>query len=128
MQVREDKIVQREAQLENEDADNKISKQLVKYVLQAAYLSGTVGSIALASNLKRKQVRSVQKCGALVWLEKQSAMLKRIKDEVESKILRVLVFVDRMESDSSKQSMRIKAHPLLSHAQQKSSWDVIVTL
>ncbi len=78
MQVREDKIAQREAQLENEDADNKIGKRLVNDVLQAIHQSGTVSSIALASNLKRKQVRSVQKCGALVWLEKQSAMLKRI--------------------------------------------------
>ena len=97
-------------------------------VMQAIYLTGNVTTLALVSNLARKQVRNSHKAGALVWLERQSNILRTSRGEYGPGKLRVKVFAERTESDSTKHCLKLKSHPLLSNAQQRSSWELVVTL
>ena len=125
--VREAQMVEKAHAIENLQP-NRVGKQLVFDVLQASFLPGNVSSIALASNLKRKQVRIAHKAGALVHLERQREILKRIRSDVEIGKLSITIFIDRLEADISKQRLQVGAHPLLSTSQQRSAWDMCVVL
>ena len=105
-----------------------VGKAVLQDVLQASHMLGSISSIALASKLKRKQVRTVHKASALVWIERQEQVLRGIQHEFESTDLGCKSFIDRMESDGSKHPLKFAAHPMLSATQQRSSWELIVTL